>query len=65
MKVLEFTMQSGNPLTLFIGQQNVSVRPDKDGIHTYVEDGTHGNGGWLVAGNYDDVVAFIAMKVRD
>ena len=62
MKVLELTLASGNPITLLIGQQNVSVYPDKAN-HTRVEDGTHGNGVWQVVGNYDDVVAYISMKL--
>lgn len=60
----DFTLVGGKSICLFIGAQNVSVRAETE-TTTRVEDGTHGNGGWLIAGKYVDVVCYIFNQIQE
>jgi hypothetical protein len=60
----DLKLTSGKPITLFIGAQNVSVVAETK-TTTRVEDGTHGNGGWLVEGSYVNTVCYIFNQLQE
>jgi len=60
----DLTLVSGQPITLFIGSQNVSVLAETE-TTTRVEDGTHRNGGWKVQGSYVDIVCYIFNQIQE
>ena len=60
----DFKLVNDKPLTLFIGAQNVSVLAETE-TTTRIEDGTHGNGGWIVKGSYVNTVCYIFNQIQE